>query len=442
MNYCKTLTKVERRNEAFRRPGRMNLTKESSENIYRKELATILSFSALIISSLDIDDVLDRAMKCAEEFIGAEASTVYELDEEKQELMIRVARGEKREPVKKITLKLGEGIAGYVVQTGKPMVVQNVSKEKKFSDKFDRMTGFKTHAMICVPLILRDRPLGALQVLNKKSADPFTRVELEVLVGMAQQIVVAMENAKLYRYMEEKVRTTTQELKIAQEKLIRSERLVAMGHLVQGVAHEIRNPVMTIGGFAQRIKRELKENHKLTNYINIVIEETSRLEHLVRQVREFADVQTANLTFEKVTYPLQEALKRFEPPARKLGVKIKTAIDRDLPPTKLDPGQMVIAFSHVLENALESMPNGGTLTIKAEQDENYIAIKVEDTGCGIAPEQLDAIYDPFVTSKTRGAGLGLTMVHQVVMNHHGEINMSSQLNKGTRVTIRLPITVA
>jgi len=418
------------------------LTKESPENIYRKELATILSFSALIISSLNIEDVLDRAMKCAEEFIGAEASTVYELDEENQELVIRVARGEKKEPVKKITLKLGEGIAGYVVQTGKPMVVQDVRKEKRFSDKFDRMTGFKTRAMVCVPLILRDKPMGALLVLNKKSGEPFTRVELEVLVGMAQQIVVAMENAKLYRYMEEKVRTTTQELKVAQEKLIRSERLVAMGHLVQGVAHEIRNPVMTIGGFAQRIKRDLRDNHKLTKYVNIIIDETSRLEHLVRQVRDFADVQNANLTFEKVTYPLQESLKRFEPPARKLGVKIKTAIARDLPPTKLDPGQMVIAFSHILENALESMPNGGTLTIRAEQDENYIAIKVEDTGCGIAPEQLDAIYDPFVTSKTRGAGLGLTMVHQVVMNHHGEINMSSQLNKGTRVTIRLPITVA
>ena len=87
------------------------MTKESSENIYRKELATILSFSALIISSLDIEDVLDRAMKCAEEFIGAEASTVYELNEEKQELVIRVARGEKKEPIKKITLNLGEGIA-------------------------------------------------------------------------------------------------------------------------------------------------------------------------------------------------------------------------------------------------------------------------------------------------------------------------------------------
>jgi signal transduction histidine kinase len=418
------------------------LTKESSENIYRKELATILRFSALIISSLNIEDVLDRAMKCAEEFIGAEASTVYDLDEEKQELMIRVARGEKIALLKTITLKLGEGIAGYVVQTGKPMVVQDVSKEKRFSDKFDRMTGFKTRAMICVPLILRDKPMGALQVLNKKSGEPFTGVEHELLVGMAQQMVVAMENAKLYQYMEDKVRSTTQELKIAQEKLIRSERLVAMGHLVQGVAHEIRNPVMTIGGFAQRIKRELSNNHKLTNYVNIIIDETARLEHLVTQVREFAGVQAANLTLEKVKYPVQETLKRFVPLAQKLGVKIETVIDQDLPPTKLDSAQMVIALSNVLENALESMPNGGTLTVKAENDDNYIAIKIEDTGCGIAPDQLDAIYDPFVTSKTRGAGLGLTMVHQVVMNHHGEINMSSELNRGTRVTIRLPITVA
>ena len=418
------------------------MTKESSENIYRKELATILRFSALIISSLNIEDVLDRAMKCAEEFIGAEASTVYDLDEEKQELMIRVARGEKIALLKTITLKLGEGIAGYVVQTGKPMVVQDVSKEKRFSDKFDRMTGFKTRAMICVPLILRDKPMGALQVLNKKSGEPFTGVEHELLVGLAQQMVVAMENAKLYQYMEDKVRSTTQELKIAQEKLIRSERLVAMGHLVQGVAHEIRNPVMTIGGFAQRIKRELSNNHKLTKYVNIIIDQTARLEHLVTQVREFAGVQAANLTLEKVKYPVRETLKRYVPLAQKLGVKIETVIDQDLPPTKLDSAQMVIALSNVLENALESMPNGGTLTVKAENDDNYIAIKIEDTGCGIAPDQLDAIYDPFVTSKTRGAGLGLTMVHQVVMNHHGEINMSSELNRGTRVTIRLPITVA
>jgi len=418
------------------------LTQEPSENIYRRELATILRFSALIISSLNIEDVLDRAMQCAEEFIGAEASTVYELDEEKNQLFIRVARGEKKDLMKQVTLDLGEGIAGYVVQTGKPLVVQDVGKEKRFSDKFDRLTGFKTRSMLCVPLILRDKPMGALQVLNKKSGRPFTRIEFELLVGMAQQIVIAMENAKLYQYMEEKVRSTTQELKIAQEKLIRSERLAAMGHLVQGVAHEIRNPVMTIGGFAQRIKREHSENRKLRKYVDIIIAETGRLEHLVRQVREFAEVQTANLTLGQVKSPVLETIERFEPIAQKLGVEIKTAIGNDLPPTRLDPAQMVIALSNVLENALESMPDGGTLTVTAKREDNYIAIQVEDTGCGIATDQLDAVYDPFVTSKTRGAGLGLTMVHQVVMNHHGEISLSSELNKGTRVTIRLPVTVA
>ena len=418
------------------------MTQEPSENIYRRELATILRFSALIISSLNIEDVLDRAMQCAEEFIGAEASTVYELDEEKNQLFIRVARGEKKDLMKQVTLDLGEGIAGYVVQTGKPLVVQDVGKEKRFSDKFDRLTGFKTRSMLCVPLILRDKPMGALQVLNKKSGRPFTRIEFELLVGMAQQIVIAMENAKLYQYMEEKVRSTTQELKIAQEKLIRSERLAAMGHLVQGVAHEIRNPVMTIGGFAQRIKREHSENRKLRKYVDIIIAETGRLEHLVRQVREFAEVQTANLTLGKVKSPVMETIKRFEPIAQKLGVEIKTAIGNDLPPTRLDPAQIVIALSNVLENALESMPDGGTLAVTAKREDNYIAIQVEDTGCGIATDQLDAVYDPFVTSKTRGAGLGLTMVHQVVMNHHGEISLSSELNKGTRVTIRLPVTVA
>jgi signal transduction histidine kinase len=106
-------------------------------------------------------------------------------------------------------------------------------------------------------------------------------------------------------------------------------------------------------------------------------------------------------------------------------------IANDLPQINMDSSQLVIAMSNIMENALESMPKGGNLTLRATRDDRYLSVSFRDTGVGIDPQQLDAIYDPFVSSKTRGAGLGLTMVYQIVMNHHGEINISSELDKGT-----------
>jgi signal transduction histidine kinase len=415
------------------------LKKENNKDVYHRELNTILKFGTLINSSLNIEDVLNTAMKWAEEFIDAEASSIYELDKEKNELYIRLARGEKKEPIKRVRFRVDEGIAGWVVQTGKPRVVQDVRKEKRFSDKYDKLTGFKTRSMVCVPLILRDKPIGALQVLNKKSKKLFSKTDLSLLTGMAQQIAIAMENAKLYRRLERKFELTAQELNTTQERLIRSERLAALGHLVQGVAHEIRNPITTIGGFAQRIKRALKEERKLQKYIDIILHETARLENLVRQVREFAAVQSASLSMDDMGKVIDQVIEKFEPLAIKQAVRLVTEINGDMPLMKMDSSQLVTALSNVMENALESMPEGGTLALEVNRENNHILITVRDTGYGMAPDQLDTIYDPFVTSKIRGAGLGLTMVHRIVMNHNGEIKISSQLNKGTMVTVQLPV---
>jgi signal transduction histidine kinase len=415
------------------------LKKDVQKQTSQRELDTILRFGSLISSSLNIEDVLNHAMKWAEEFMDAEASSVYELNRERNEIFIRLARGEKREPIRGIRLNVGEGIAGWVVKTGRPVVSQDVRKDKRFSDKYDQKTGFKTHAMICVPLIAKDEPIGALQVINKKSQKPFTQADFRLLTGMAQQIAVAMENAKLYQRLEEDFALTTQELKITQEKLFRSERLMAMGHLVQGVAHEIRNPIMTIGGFAQRLKKELEEGHSLQKYVDAILQEATRLEKLVKQVREFMNVQSASLTMDKIPPVVDEVIKIFKPLAKRQKVQIVKDIDGETPLINMDTAQLVSALSNIVENALESMSGGGTLTLGVNRQNNNVLITVRDTGCGIPAEQLEAIYDPFVTSKTRGAGLGLTMVHQIIMNHQGEIKISSQLENGTIVILRLPI---
>ena len=405
----------------------------------RRELETILRFTALINSSLRIEDVLNYAMKWAEEFIDAEASTVYELDEENSELFIRIARGEKKEFVERIKFELGQGISGHVVQTGQPMVIQDVRKEKRFSPKFDRITGFRTRSMICVPLILRGKTIGALQVLNKKSGDLFTQIDVELLTSMSQQIAVAMENAKLYRRLEKKFELNARELKTAQDKLILSERLVAMSHLVQGVAHEIRNPVTTIGGFARRIKKILKRNPEVDKYLNVILEESERLESLVTQVHEYTSVLAATLAMDDIRATLHDVVNKFEPIAQQQGVTLVTKIDESLPLTRMASSQIMTALSNIMENALEAMPNGGELVLEATQRNSQLFIKILDTGHGIRQEYLNSVYDPFFSSKTHGAGLGLAVVYQIVKNHDGEITIQSQEGKGTSVTIQLPV---
>jgi len=416
---------------------------ETREALYRRELATILRSSALINSSLNLEQVLDNAMKWAEDFMGAEASTVYELDDRSNELVVRLARGEKNgPPLGRVTLKVGEGIAGTVVKTGKPMVIQDVSQEKKFNDKIDRLTGIRTKSAICVPLLLRNRPIGALQVINKKSGEPFFRSDLEILFAIAQHVSIAMENASLYRRLEESFAVTTQELRITQEKLIRTERLACMSNLVQGVAHEIRNPITTIGGFARRIKKELGDNRKLEKYVDIILDETARLENIVKRVQDFTETQSYSPSPTSIEPLVEEVLNASMPQANQLGVRIVKEMAPDLPQVRLDSSQLSVALANLVENALEAMPQGGTLNLKVLREDRSLVITIKDTGCGIPKDQLTAIYDPFVTSKAKGAGLGLTLVNQVVSNHHGDIRITSEVQKGTVVIIRLPLDAA
>jgi len=409
------------------------------DETYKQELHTLLKFSSLISSSLKIEHVLNIAMEWAEEFICAEASTIYELDVDADELFVRIARGEKKEPVKSLKLKKGEGIAGRVVQTGKSIVVNDVLNEPRFSDKFDKVTGFNTKSMICVPLMVRDRCVGAIQVLNKKGPDPFSLADLELLTSMAQQIAITMENANLYSRLEEKFQITENELKATQEKFIRTERLAAVGNLVNGISHEIRNPIMTIGGFAYRIKEALDKESRLCRYADIILSETDRLDRLVRQIHEFVNIQSSDMELSSLGPVAQKVLEIYQPLAERSRVEIRAAIDPDMPQIKMDSSQIFTALSNVVENAFESISNEGCLELDIRHTDGFIHLVLRDTGSGIDNKELDSIYDPFFSLKPRGVGLGLTVAHQIIMNHHGEIEIHSEKDKGTTVDILLPV---
>jgi two-component system sensor histidine kinase HydH len=196
---------------------------------------------------------------------------------------------------------------------------------------------------------------------------------------------------------------------------------------------------MTIGGFAHRIRETLDNGSKLRKYTDIILSETARLERLVQQVHEYSEVQSATLRTDSIMPVIETVLNTFSPLADKQNVKILLDIEDRLPLVDIDSHQLVIALSNIMENGLESIHEAGEIRLQVKPVDDKLLISLNDTGSGIKPEELHSVYDPFFTSKTSGAGLGLTMVHQIITNHYGEIKIKSQPSVGTIVEILLPV---
>ena len=164
-----------------------------------KEIEILVQLSTTVNSSLDITEVLSSAMGFVEELMDAEASSIFEVDDATNELFFRVVRGEGAYKAKEIRLKMGEGVVGWVANSGEPAIVPDTQKDERFSSKVDSITGFKTKSIIALPIKNKGRLIGVLEVLNERGSQPFTDEALEVLTIVVNQIGIAMANAKLYK---------------------------------------------------------------------------------------------------------------------------------------------------------------------------------------------------------------------------------------------------
>jgi signal transduction histidine kinase len=410
------------------------MLKEWSE----REIKCIVQLSSMINSSLDIIEVLDNSMHAVENLMNAEASSIFEIDFEKNEIFFRLARGESGNKVKQIRMKMGEGIAGWVASSGETLLVPDTTTDKRFSKKVDDISRFKTRSVIALPIRNKGAITGVLEVLNKRGPHSFDDRDLEVLSIAANQIGIAMENAKLYARLKEKFALTQGELKKSQEKLIRSERLAALGQLSQGIAHAVRNPVMSIGGFARRLKKKLPDDATTSGYVDMVLEETARLEMLVKDVWTYTSMSEPKLKQVKMSVLLQSVVEKWEHAWRSKHIKIDLNLVPEDPVVFIDMGLMAKALGHLLVNAEEAMPTGGIILISTSWEGKWMVISVRDNGFGVASKDLPLVFDPFFTTKTHGSGLGLTTVNRIVDGHRGEVKIFSEQGSGTEVKICFP----
>ncbi len=228
-------------------------------------------------------------------------------------------------------------------------------------------------------------------------------------------------------------------LREEQERRAQDERLSALDQMVEGVAHEIRNPVTAIGGFARRLYERLPNGTQEKQYAEVIVNESKRLEQMVRQIVEATVISIPSLRKRDINEVIVEALAACQEKLNESQVTAKLELAEDLPPLIMDAGNMRRVIAHLISNAVNAMPSGGALTIISARRNHYGQIQVSDTGVGIPSKILPHIFDPFFTTKSSGPGLGLAMVHKIIKQHGGQISVETEPNKGTTFSILLPL---
>ena len=290
----------------------------------------------------------------------------------------------------------------------------------------------------CAPLVGRDQVMGVLLVDNPLTQGDISAQRCRFLELFAAQAGSALENASLVKRLE----MAHDNLHDVQEKLIYGEKMAVLGEMAAQVAHELRNPLVSIGGFAQRLSRQDLEDPQANQYAGIIAREVRRMEEMLGNILSFSKKQPVCLDQCNIVEALQEVIDLENEHCQKHDITISSDLPMSLPEIVGDYRQLRQVFHNLLINARQVIGEQGVIKIRAKtgaiRGEEAVAVEVEDTGGGIRPEVMRNIFNPFFSTFAKGTGLGLSISHRIVALHHGEIEVINA-DQGARFIVTLPV---
>ena len=315
----------------------------------------------------------------------------------------------------------------------KPIIVKDAVKDPRVSNEFRKALG--VNEFVCVPLIAKNEPIGVIVADNVYTAEPISDERVNTLTMFVNQASLAIENAVTYKSLEDKIDQLTE----TQQRLIRSEKLAAIGSMSSYVAHEIRNPLVTIGGFAKTLSRFTFTDAKIKVNIDIIIEEVKHLEKILNNITDFAKPSKPEKIDVQICEIMENTCLLMENYFQEKHITLQKKYETGVPEAPVDPTQIKQVFLNILMNAVESMPDGGKLDVNIESIDGTVKIYIVDAGKGMKQGVLQNIYDPFFTTKPSGTGVGLSVSLKIIEDHGGTIDAISEQGKGTTMLLTLPI---
>ncbi|MFH2131291.1 MAG: ATP-binding protein [bacterium] len=301
---------------------------------------------------------------------------------------------------------------------------------------------FQVHECAIIPMLWHGRSTGVIVVDNQVTRSRITTHDIKGITRYVETATNALESEKLMISLDKSITQVKQaNLKIreSQEILIQREKLAVMGEMVAHMAHEVRGPLATIGGYASRVFKQMDDADTHYDSLSRIVETVRTLELVVN------DILTQSLPKQDVskgcdcTKSINKVLSMLEDEIHLRKVSVSLNIQGDLPEINIKEHHLFEIVNNLVKNALESIENDGLLLVLASSISNKVVITIQDTGPGIPAEIKDKIFSPFFTTKKDGTGLGLVVVKNLVEQYNGSIEVRTLLNKGTTFIISFPV---
>jgi signal transduction histidine kinase/putative methionine-R-sulfoxide reductase with GAF domain len=327
-----------------------------------------------------------------------------------------------------------EGVLAKTVLERRSFNVLDAASDPLVKKELRETLGVNSFAT--VPLVAKGRAIGAIVVDNLFTRRPITDHDIRFLTMFAHQAALAIDNAIIHSNME----TMNRDIRVMHEQLAQSEKMAALGVMMAEITHEIRNPLVSIGGFTRRLARKVTDPDA-TRYIDIILSEVGRLEGIIHD--NLAYIKNVGPQFSRtpLNNVIEEVLLVYEDELLQHGIRIERDLALKVPDLELDPQQIKQAVVNLVANAMDAMEKGGTLTVKtfSDPDKREAIMEIGDTGPGISSESMHNLFNPYFTTKVRGTGLGLPITHRIIQAHKGSIVFRNKETGGAVFTIRLPI---
>jgi signal transduction histidine kinase len=410
------------------RPGnyRIRFLSQSQEAVTHPEIVTpvpargkpdeslqeVLEISKVLLSTLDLEEVLGRVLEACLRISQAERG--YLFLREGSNLKLRASRGEAQEQVSEEQLEFSRSVALRVAKTGQAEF-RTSQLGQGARDQSASIVRLRLETIGCVPLKIQQKVIGIVYVdSHQRSAlpDATGREVLEVLAGLA---AVAIENARLV------------------SERVQNERWTTIGRMAASIVHDIRSPLAALRGTAELLRMKVPEAaHK--EKLNVIIDEVDRLARLSGEMLEFSsEAQPLNVQATSLSRLVRDFLNSVAPRLEKEKIRLDARLEEsdELP---LDRHKMVRLLHNVVGNAVEAMEGGGTLKVETGSIDGHSRLAISDTGPGMPAEIVARIFEPFYTvGKERGSGLGMAIVRRIVEQHGATIDIDSAPGAGTRV---------